>query len=141
MEVTSTTLDLQGSTIRSAEGGRFLDALELFGVERLGPYARDHRLLGALVEPLASTLDRSEELGQVHLERGEDAVSPVLDLETRLARLTPGVVDDVLGLALCEPHDLRLRRFAHRLLASLLDDPVAFPLRLREHLLPLLDDP
>ena len=51
------------------------------------------------------------------------------------------VVDDVLGLPLGELDDLGLRRLAHRLLARLLDDPVALPLRLGEHLLPLLDDP
>ena len=51
------------------------------------------------------------------------------------------LVDDVVGLPLGELDDLRLRRLADRLLAGLLDDPVALALRLGEHLLALLHDP
>src|SRR5262249_52239722 len=99
------------------------------------------RFLRALVETLAAPLDRPEELVQVDLEGREDAVGPALHLEARLARLARGLVDDLLRLALGELDDLRLRRLANSLLARLAEDPVAFPLRLGEHLLPLLDDP
>src|SRR5262249_24100568 len=61
-----------------------------------GSDSRDDRLLRALVETLAATLDRAEELVQVDLERREDAVRPVLHLEARLARLAPSLVDDLL---------------------------------------------
>jgi hypothetical protein len=50
-------------------------------------------------------------------------------------------VDDLLCLTLGELDDLRLRGLANRLLACLAENPVALPLRLGEHLLPLLDDP
>src|SRR5439155_3437870 len=85
--------------------------------------------------------DRAEELVEIDLERREDAVRPVLHLEPRLSRLAPGLVDDLLCLALGELDDLRLRGLSNRLLARLAQDPVALPLRLGEHLLPLLDDP
>ena len=110
-------------------------------VDRLRPDARDDGLLRPLVETLAAPLDREEELVQVDLERREDAVRPVLHLEPGLTRLSARVVDDVLGLALREPHDLGLGGLANCLLARLLDDPVALPLGLGEHLLALLDDP
>jgi hypothetical protein len=42
--------------------------------------ARDDRLLRALVQPLAPTPDRGEELVQVDLERREDRVGPLLDV-------------------------------------------------------------
>jgi hypothetical protein len=106
-----------------------------------GPDARDDRLLGALVQPLASAPHRAEELVEVDLERGEDAVGPVLHLEPRLAGPPPRLLDDVLGLPLRQLHDLGLRRLAHGLLAGLADQAVAFPLGLGEHLLPLLHDP
>ncbi len=93
------------------------------------------------MEPFASTPHRAEELVQVHLERREHLVDPVLGLELLLPGLAPGVVDDLLGLALGELDDLRLRRLARGLLACLAEDPVALALRLGEHLLPLLDDP
>src|ERR671919_1104890 len=118
-----------------------LQPLELLALDRLGTDAGDDRLLRALVEPLAATLDGAQELVEVDLEGREDAVGPVLHLEPRLARLPLRIVDDVVGLALGEPDDLGLGRLANRLLAGLLDDPVALPLRLGEHLLPLLDDP
>src|SRR5919106_3898799 len=118
-----------------------LQPLELLALDRLGTDAGDDRLLRALVEPLAATLDGAQELVEVDLEGREDAVGPVLHLEPRLARLPLRIVDDVVGLALREPDDLGLGRLANRLLAGLLDDPVALPLRLGEHLLPLLDDP
>ena len=103
--------------------------------------AGDDVLLRALVEPLASALDRAQELVEVDLERGQDPVGPVLHLEARLAGLPPGVVDDLLRLPLRELDDLRLGGLARSLLARLAEDPVALPLRLGEHLLPLLDDP
>src|SRR5438034_11257080 len=59
----------------------------------------EHRFLRALVQPFAAALHGREELLQVDLERGADRVGPVLDLETRLPRLTAGVVDAVLLLA------------------------------------------
>src|SRR5204862_4280873 len=98
-------------------------------------------LLRPLMQPLAPALDRAQELVEVDLERRQDAVGPVLHLEPRLARLVPGLVDDLLCLALGELDDLRLRCLANSLLARLAEDPVALPLRLGEHLLPLLDDP
>src|SRR5215212_1309410 len=106
-----------------------------------GRDAGHDRLLRPLVEPLTAALDRREELVEVHLERREDRVGPVLHLEPRLARLAAGVVDDVAGLALGQLDDLGLRRLAHGLLARLAQDPVALPLRLGQHLLALLDDP
>src|SRR5204863_523614 len=59
----------------------------------------------------------------------------------RLSRLAPGLVDDLLCLTLGELDNLRLGGLANRLLACLAENPVALPLRLGEHLLPLLDDP
>src|SRR6478672_3899097 len=97
---------------------------------------------GCLLEPPpASPLDRAQEFVEIDLERREDAVGPVLHLEPRLSRLAPGLVDDLLCLTLRELDDLRLRGLANRLLACLAENPVALPLRLGEHLLPLLDDP
>ena len=90
-----------------------------------GADAGDDRFLRALLQPLAAALHRAEELVEVHLERREDAVRPVLHLEPRLASLAAGVVDDLLRLLLGELDDLGLRRFAHRLLARLLHDAVA----------------
>src|SRR5262245_6080208 len=63
-------------------------------------------LLRALVQTLAATAHGREELVQVRLERGEDPVGPVLHLEPRLARLAPGLVDDLLCLTLRELDDL-----------------------------------
>src|SRR5688572_6332139 len=83
----------------------------------------------------------AEELVEIDLERRQDRICPVLHLEPRLARLAPRLFDDVLGLALGELHDLRLRRLTHCLLTSLAEDAVAFTLRLGQHLLTLLDDP
>src|SRR5207248_2183356 len=54
---------------------------------------------------------------------------------------SPGLVDDLLRLALRELHDLGLRCLTHGLLARLAQNPIALPLRLGEHFLPLLDDP
>src|SRR5262249_54081049 len=111
------------------------------GAAAAPPDPRHDRLLRALVETLAPPLDRAEELVQVDLEGREDAVRPVLHLEARLARLAPGLVDDLLRLAFGELDDLRLRGLANGLLARLPEGPVAFPLRLRAPLLPFLDDP
>src|SRR6185312_5980526 len=82
-----------------------------------------------------------EELVEVDLERGEDAVGPVLHLEAGLARVAASLLHDVLRLALGELHDLRLRCLPHRLLARLADQAVALALRLGEHLLAFLHDP
>src|SRR6478735_6184725 len=97
--------------------------------------------LGALVETLAAAADGREELVEVRLERGENPVGPVLHLEARLPRGAPGLVDDLLRLALGQPHDLGLGCLAHGLLARLLQEPVLLALGLGEHLLPLLHDP
>src|SRR5207247_2475443 len=78
----------------------------------------------AFVQAFASTLDCREELLQVDLERGQDRIGPVLHLEPRLPGLTPGLVDDILRLALGDLHDLGLRRLAHGLLARLTQEPV-----------------
>ena len=48
------------------------------------------------MQPLAAAAYGDEELVEIDLERGEDAVGPVLHLEPRLARLPASVVDDVL---------------------------------------------
>src|SRR5687768_18482422 len=93
------------------------------------------------MEPLAAAPYGAEELVEVDLERREDPVRPVLHLEARLAGLPPRVVDDVLRLALGDLDDLGLRGLAHGLLARFLQQPVDLALRLREHLLALLDDP
>src|SRR5204862_5755717 len=65
----------------------------------------------------------------------------VLHLEPRLACLAARLLDDLLRLSLGELDDLGLRRLADGLLPRLAEDAVAFPLRLGQHLLPLLDDP
>ncbi len=101
----------------------------------------DDGLLRALVQPLAATTDGGEKAVQIDLERGEHRVGPVLHLEPRLAGLAACLVDDLLGLALGDLHDLRLRGLAHRLLARLGEQPVDLALRFGEHLLALLDDP
>src|SRR5215203_4938271 len=54
--------------------------------------AGDHRLLRALMQPLAAPLHRSEELVEIDLERGEDRVGPVLHLEPGFPRLPAGVL-------------------------------------------------
>src|SRR4051794_60691 len=113
----------------------------VFHAEADGADAGHHRLLRALVQPLASAAHRSQELVEVRLERGEDPVGPILHLEPRLARLAPRLVDDLLRLPLRQLDDLRLRGLTDGLLARLLEQPVLLALRLGEHLLALLDDP
>ena len=93
------------------------------------------------MEAFATTTHGDEELVEVALERGEDAVGPVLHLEPRLAGLPARLVDDLLRLPLGELDDLGLRRLADRLLAGLLEQAVLLALGLGEHLLALLDDP
>src|SRR5438093_1223935 len=118
-----------------------LVGLVVVGALDAGRDAGDDRLLRALVQTLATSLDRGQELVQVDLERGEDRVGPVLHLEPRLARLAAGVLDDLRGLALGELDDLGLRRLADGLLPRLAEDPVALALGLGQHLLAFLDDP
>src|SRR5919197_1907236 len=133
---------------RSRRLGLELEFLARRGDERLlvgrgdcRSHSGHDRLLGPLVEPLPAALDRRQELVQVDLERREDRVRPILHLQPRLAGLAAGVVDDVLGLALGDLDELRLRRLANGLLARLAQQPVGLALRLGEHLLPFLDDP
>src|SRR5581483_8270069 len=121
--------------------GALVPELVAGAVARRADARADDRLLRALVQALASPLDGGEEPLEVHLERREHRVGPVLHLEPRLARLAPGLVDDVLRLPLRDLHDLGLRRLAHGLLAGLGEQPVDLALRLGEHLLPLLHDP
>src|SRR5215203_3697 len=119
--------------------GALLVGLVVVGA-RSGDAGHDS-LLRALVQPLAAAFDGPEELVEVHLERREDAVGPVLHLEPRLAGGPTRLVDDLLRLPLSELDDLGLRGLANGLLPGLAQDPVALALRLGEHLLPLLDDP
>ena len=93
------------------------------------------------MQALAAAADGGEELVEIRLEGGEDAVGPVLHLEPRLAGGAAGLVDDLLRLALGELHDLGLRGLADGLLARLLEQPVLLALGLGEHLLALLHDP
>src|SRR5581483_5307662 len=106
-----------------------------------GRDARDDGLLRALVQALPAAPDGGQELLEIHLERGQDAVGPVLHLELRLTGLAPRVVDDLLRLPLGQLHDLGLGGFANRLLACLAEHAVTLALGLGQHLLPLLDDP
>src|SRR5437879_2997062 len=118
-----------------------LIGLVVVGALDAGGDAGDDRLLRALVQPLATPLDRAQELVEVDLEGGEDRVGPILHLEPRLAGLAASVVDDLTGLALGELDDLGLRRLANGLLAGLAENPVALALGLGQHLLAFLDDP
>jgi len=72
----------------------------------------------ALVQALATALDRGEELVEVDLERGENRVGPVFHLEPGLTRLAAGFLDDLRGLVLGQLHDLGLRSLRNRLLGA-----------------------
>ena len=93
------------------------------------------------MEPFAAPPDGAEELVQVHLERGQHLIDPILGLEPLLPGFSACVVDDLLGLAFGELDDLGLRGLASGLLPRLAEDAIALALGLREHLLPLFDDP
>src|SRR6266550_4377103 len=112
-----------------------LIGLVVVGALNAGGDAGDDRLLRALVQPLATPLDRAQELVEVDLEGGADRPGPILHLEPRLAGLAASVVDDLTGLALGELDDLGLRRLANGLLAGLAENPVALALGLGQHLL------
>src|SRR3954467_3944829 len=105
---------------RTAAGERRYLVAQVFGgaVGGANP-GSDHRLLRALVQPLAAAAHRGEEAVEIDFERREHPVGPVLHLEPRFARLSAGVVDDVLRLALRDLDDLGLRRLADGLLAGL----------------------
>src|SRR4051812_14723317 len=110
-------------------------------VARYEPGLADFGGLVAALEPLAAALHRSDELGQVHLERVEDLVGVVLRAEPDLALARPGVLDDVLRRALGLAGDLLLGDELLLALARLLDDALRLAFGLGEHLLTFLDDP
>ena len=79
----------------SALFGHYLLNKAVFVVGAGGADAGDHRLLRALVEPLASALDGAEELVEVDLERRED-LSAQSSISSRVStRLAPRVLEDV----------------------------------------------
>src|SRR5918995_1319557 len=100
----------------------------------------DYFLFAAL-QPVAASLYGRYELRQVHLEGVEDVVRVVLGAQADLALACAGVLDDLVGLALCLLHDLLLGDQANLLLAGLTDDALGLALRLRQHLLALFHDP
>src|SRR5262249_28292316 len=106
-----------------------------------GADTRHDSLLGALLQSLAAPLDGGKELVEVHLERGEDRISPILHLQLGLPRLPASILDDLLGLPFGQLDDLGLRSLSHGLLARLPEDAVALALGLGQHFLALLDDP
>src|SRR2546423_1618080 len=81
---------------------RLVGLIVVRGADADGLDPRDDRFLRTLVQPLATPLDRRQELVEVDLERGEDPVGPVLHLEPRLACLAARVLDDLLRLSLCQ---------------------------------------
>src|SRR5437588_5371274 len=102
---------------------------------------RDLRRLVLASESIPSTLDRCDELGQVHLERVQDLVGVVLGAQADLAFARASILDDVLGSALGLLGDLLFGNQPLLALAGLLDDPLGLALGLGKHLLPFLDDP
>src|SRR3954449_1781916 len=98
------------------------------------------RLVLAL-QALPTALHGGDELREVDLEGVEDLVGVVLRAEPDLALAGTGVLDDVLRLALGLLGDLLLGGQLGLALARLLDDALGLALRLRQHLLALLDDP
>lgn len=93
------------------------------------------------MQSLSPASDGTEELLEIHLERRQNLICPVLHLETRFTRLAVSLLDDLFRLSFRQLDDLRLRGLADGLLTSLSENPIAFALRLGEHLLSFLDDP
>src|SRR5215210_7426435 len=112
-----------------------------------GPARRGKRALAvyanlfATLQPVTPALHRSDELGQVDLERVEDVVRVVLGPEADLTLPRAGILDDLVRLPLGLLDDLLLGDQPRLLVARLLDDPLRLALGLGQHLLALLDDP
>src|SRR3954466_9958919 len=79
-------------------------------------------------EPLASTLHRSDELREVHLERVEDVVGVILRAQADLTLARTSVFDDLLGLPFGLPDDFFFADQSRLLLAGLADDPLSLAL-------------
>src|SRR5688500_20369029 len=93
-------------------------------VERgpLGPPLADFgRLFLATGQAIAATLDRGEELLEVHLERGDDLVCVVLATEADVALGLARVLDDILDCALGLLVDFLVRDLAALVVAGLLE--------------------